>query len=75
MNPKSKLALFQLMAAGLIFEHPSHRDNFKHPEDDSAKSKMPTFEVNGMFIQAVNEQAAQNKYNKIISKRNRKQKQ
>lgn len=66
--------MLQMMAAGLMFEHPSNRDSFKHPKDNSATPSLPTFEVNGMSIQAVNEQAAKDKYDKIISKRNRKQK-
>lgn len=67
--------MLQMMAAAMMSDNPLYADNLKHPKDNSAQSTMPTFKVNGMFIQAVNEQAAQAKYDKIISKRNRKQKQ
>lgn len=67
-----KLAALQAISlAGLFGE----KQNPYFKNDNSTKPTLPTFEVNGMFIQAVNEQAAKDKYDKIISKRNRKQKQ
>lgn len=66
---------FNRMVAPMI-----ENSNWKNRKTGLAQSAycgtvLPIFIVGEMKIQAVNEQAAQDKYNKIISKRNRKQKQ
>lgn len=69
---KKSFALQAFALAALMNDKSVENPYFK--KDNSTKSLLPYFKVNDMEIQAVNEQTAIEKYNKIISKKNRKNK-